>query len=302
LNHRGGTVSIILVVLFVLAPAVRSARAEDNQAIADPALSLGDRLATAGALDQAITEYKRVLYFNHDEQITGSMHARIAACYRAQQLWPEAIFHLRRSIQYASSLEEIEEREFDLVTALLASGRDSEAELHLLQLREFSVMDERRLSLYLTVTYTYRGQWGKAASQLRKAFPPGEIADVRMREKVEQLEQVFTEARETPRKSPEGAVWLSTALPGAGQLYAGDPWDALNALAVNAGLITLICAAVKEEWYLEGVLLFLYPLRHYYLGNRNNARIAAEQRNRIVDQHFRQQLLEGVLSVLEAED
>ena len=302
MNLRRNIVSVILAVLLIPAPAIRSTWAEENHVIEDPALSLGDQLAQEGALDPAITEYKRVLYFNQDEQIVGSVHARIAACYRAQQLWPEAIFHLRRSIQNASSLGEIEEREFDLVTALLAGGRDNEAELHLLQLREFSVLDERRLSLYLTVTYTYRGQWEKAITELHKAFPAGEITDIRMREKVEQLERLFTEAREEPRKSPEGAVWLSTALPGAGQLYAGDPWDALNALAVNAGLITLICAAVKQEWYLEGALLFLYPLRRYYLGNRNNARIAAEARNRIVDERYRQQLLEGVLSLLEAED
>ena len=302
MNHRREAVPIILAVLLVLVPAVRNASAEENDVIEDPALSLGDRFAQEGAADQAITEYKRVLYFNRDQSIAGSVHARIAACYRAQQLWPEAIFHLRRSIQNASSLGEITEREFDLVTALLASGRDNEAELHLLQLREFSVLDERRLSLYLTVTYTYRGQWEKAAAELRKAFPAGEITDIPMQQKIEQLERLFAEAGEEPRKSPEGAVWLSTALPGAGQLYAGDPWDALNAFVVNAGLITLICATVKQEWYLEGVLLFLYPLRRYYLGNRNNARIAAEERNRIVDERYRRQLLEGVFSLLQAED
>ena len=88
----------------------------------------------------------------------------------------------------------------------------------------------------------------------------------------------------------------------AGQLYAGDPWDALNAFVVNTGLVTLIFAAVKQEWYLEGALLFLYPLRRYYLGNRNNARIAAEGRNRTVDERYRRQLIDGVLSLVEAED
>jgi tetratricopeptide (TPR) repeat protein len=302
LNRRGNIVPVIVVVLMGVAPVIRGAWAEENQRRPDPALSLGDRLAEKGALDQAITEYKRVLYFNQDEQIVGSAHARIASCYRAQQQWPEAIFHLRRSIQNASSLREIEDREFDLITTLLASGRDNEAELHLLRLREFSVLDERRLSLYLTVTYTHRGEWRKAAEELRRAFPTGEPPDALMEAKIEQLELLFTEARETPRKSPEGAVWLSTALPGAGQLYAGDPLDALNAFAVNAGVIALIYAAVKQEWYLEGVLLFLYPLRRYYLGNRYNARIAAERRNRIVDERYREELLEGVLSLVEAED
>jgi hypothetical protein len=302
LHPRRSLLPVILAFLLILNPAIRRAWTEEDHDAEDPALSLGDRLAEEGAFDQAITEYKRILYFNQDEQIIGSVHARIAACYRAQQLWPEAIFHLRRSIQNASSLKEIGDREFDLVAALLASGRDNEAELHLLQLREFAVLDERRLSLYLTVTYIYRGKWKKGAVELRRAFPAGEKTDVLMRQKIEHLERLFAEAGETPRKSSKGAVWLSTALPGAGQLYAGDPWDALNAFAVNAGLITVIWAAVKREWYIEGVLLFLYPLRHYYLGNRNNAGIAADERNRVVDEHYRQQLLEGVLSLLETVD
>jgi tetratricopeptide (TPR) repeat protein len=302
LNPRRDFVPVLLAVLISLAPAIRGVWADENHDIEDAALSLGDRLAENGAFSQAITEYKRVLYFNQDEQIAGLVHARIAACYSAQRQWPEAIFHLRRSIQKASSLKEIEDREFDLVTALLASGRDSEAELHLLRLREFSVLDERRLSLYLVVTYTYSEQWQKAAEELSRAFPAEQNQDVQSREKIEQLELLFTEARETPRKSPQGALWLSTALPGAGQLYAGDPWDGLNALALNAGLVALIYAAVKREWYLEGVLLFIYPLRRYYLGNRNNARIAAERRNRIVDERYRKELLDGVLSLMETKD
>jgi tetratricopeptide (TPR) repeat protein len=299
--NRRATKILFLVVLIVFTPAIRKGWAEENRETVDPALRMGDQLVEKGALDQAITEYKRVLFLNRDEEIISSVHAKIASCYRAQQRWPEVIFHLRRSIQTASSLREIEEREFDLVTALLASGRDNEAELHLLRLREFSVLDERRVSLYLTVTYTYRGQWEKAIEQLHRAFPAGDTADVGLGEQVEQLELLFNEALVTPRKSPSGAAWLSTAVPGAGQLYAGDPWDALNAFVVNACLVTLILVAVEYEWYLEGAILLLYPLRRYYLGNRQNARLAAERRNLVVGERYRQQLLDRIGSLLQAE-
>jgi hypothetical protein len=267
----------------------------------DPALRLGQLYADKEAWDQAITEYKRALFFNQDAGLVSAVHAKIAACYQAQNRWSEAIFHLRRSIQAASSLEEIEEREFDLIAALLASGRDNEAELHLLRLRQYSQLDAARVSLYLCVIHIYRGQWSKGADELRRAFPAGEIGDVQMQEQIEKLELLFAEAQDARRKSPGGAVWLSTALPGAGQLYGGDPWDALNAFVVNAGLVTLIFAAVRQEWYLEGALLFLYPFRRYYLGNRANARLAAERSNLVVDEQYRQQLVTGVLSILEAE-
>jgi len=302
LNRRPKTILVVLVVLIAAAAPICRVCADTSDNKEDPALQLGDLYAREGAFDQAITEYKRVLFFNQDEEMHSSVHARIASCYRAQRRWPEAIFHHRRAIQTASSLQEIEEREFDLITALLASGRENQAELHLLRLREYSLLDAGRVSLYLCVTYTYRGQWEKAVRELREAFPAEEMTDLRMRERIEKLELLFSEARDAPRKSPGGAVWLSTAVPGAGQLYAGDPWDGLNAFVVNAGLVTLIVASVKQEWYLEGVLLFLYPLRRYYLGNRENALLDAERRNLAVEERYRQQLLEGVLRLLEAQD
>jgi hypothetical protein len=301
LNRRLETILVALViVLLAVTSPFQTVWADTHQETEDPAMRMGDLYANRGVFGQAITEYKRVLFFNQDEAIVSSVHAKIASCYQAQEQWPEAIFHLRRSIQTASSLEEIEDREFDLVTVLLAGGRDNEAELHLLRLREYSELDSTRVSLYLCVAYTYGGKWERAAEELRRAFPTAEVEDLRMREQIERLALLFTEAQSAGRKSANGATWLSTALPGAGQLYAGDPWDALNALVVNAGLITLIYAAVKQEWYLEGGLLFLYPFRRYYLGNRDNARLAAERRNLAVDERFRRQLLDGVLSLLEA--
>jgi len=294
--------ALVLVLLIAASPAIRPVSAEEHYDEEDPALRMGDLYAGKGAFDQAITEYKRVLFFNQDEGIASSVHSKIASCYQAQRQWTETIFHLRRSIQTATSLAEIEDREFDLIAALLAVGRDSEAELHLLRLREYSQLDTRRVSLYLCVTQTYRGHWEKAAEELRGAFSAGDIEDVQLKEQVEKLELLFAEAQHTRRRSPGGAAWLSTAVPGAGQLYAGDPWDALNAFAVNAGLVALIFAALKQEWYLEGALLLLYPLRRYYLGNRNNARLAAERRNEAVDEQFRKQLTDGILSLLEAED
>jgi len=310
LSRRRETILAVMVVLIAISPATWTVWADGDNYQDDPALRMGDLYYGEGALDQAITEYKRVLFFSQEGKRDGknygetvsAAHARIAACYQAQQRWPQAIFHHRRAIQSANTLGEIEDREFDLITALLASGRDREAELHLLRLRELAALDARKVALYLCVTYTYRGQWSNAAEQLRRAFPSGEIADDRVEKQIEQLELVLEEAQSARRKSPNGAAWLSTVVPGAGQLYAGEPWDALNALAVNAGLVTLICAAVKQEWYLEGAFLFLYPLRRYYLGNRNNARLAAEADNLAVDEQVRQQLLDGILSLVETED
>jgi tetratricopeptide (TPR) repeat protein len=270
-------------------PPVQAELQDDSR---DPALMLGDRFFDSGAYESAITEYKRVLFFDSEGRYTSSVHGKIAACYQAQKRWPEALLHLRQSIQTASSLQQIEDREFALIATLLASGKDSEAELHLLRLREFSEIDSRRVSLYLCATYVYRGQWKPARQELERAFP-GRSSD--------RLNTLLAEAEQARKKSPRAAVLLSTVVPGSGQLYAGDGWDALNALAVNAGLAALIFTAMKHEYYLEGVLLFLYPFRRYYLGNRDNARLAVERENHTIDRRFQEQIMAELSALLAAE-
>ena len=293
---------IVTLIFFIGALSiVRALPAELRSEAVDQALALGDRYARSGAYDPAITEYKRVLFFDEDNRLASTAHSRIASCYRSQRLWNEAFFHLRRSIQAASSLGEIEDREFELITALLAGGRDSEAELRLLRLRDFTEIDSKRVSLYLCVTYVYRSLWKDAAAELDRAFPDEKIAEPWRRAELEHLKCLLSEAQSSRRKSPGTALLLSTIVPGTGQIYAGDPRDALNAFALNAGLATLIFTAMKHEYYLEAALLFVYPFRRYYLGNRDNARIAAERSNRVVDQRFRERIGDQILAIQEAE-
>jgi hypothetical protein len=152
----------------------------------------------------------------------------------------------------------------------------------------------------MCIIQIYRGQWEAAREALGGAFPAEEIRESWKREQIENLDLLFEEAKNARRKSPGAASWLSTALPGAGQLYAGDPWDALNAFAVNAGVVALIFAAFRQEWYLEGALLFVYPFRRYYLGNREKARLDAEEHNRTLDDRYRRKLIDGILVLLES--
>jgi tetratricopeptide (TPR) repeat protein len=293
---------IVTLIFFIRALSiVHALPAESRLEAVDQALALGDRYARSGAFDPAITEYKRVLFFDEDNRLASTVHSRIASCYRSQHRWNEAFFHLRRSIQVASSLKEIEDREFELITVLLASGRDSEAELRLLRLRDFPEIDRKRVSLHLCVTYVYRGRWEDAAAELDQAFPDAEIVEPWRRAELERLKRLLAEALSSRRKSPSTALLLSTIVPGTGQLYAGDPWDALNAFALNTGLATLIFTAMKHEYYLEAALLFVYPFRRYYLGNRDNARIAAERSNRVKDLQFRDRIVDQILSLQEAE-
>ena len=80
-------------------------------------------------------------------------------------------------------------------------------------------------------------------------------------------------------KRPALASFLSGALPGAGQLYAGQPREAASALLVNSLFIGgMVYAARQEQWAAFGVLTFFGV--GFYTGNVYGAADAAVRYNR----------------------
>ena len=80
-------------------------------------------------------------------------------------------------------------------------------------------------------------------------------------------------------KRPGVASFLSGALPGAGQLYAGQPREAASAFLVNAVFLSGMAYAAKQEaWPAFGVIAF-FGLG-FYSGNIYGAADAAIRHNR----------------------
>jgi len=92
-------------------------------------------------------------------------------------------------------------------------------------------------------------------------------------------ELLMTLAAPPAWKRPFIASFLSGALPGAGQLYAGQPREAASALLVNALFISgAVYAARQEQWAALGVIGFFGI--GFYTGNVYGAADAAIRYNR----------------------
>jgi tetratricopeptide (TPR) repeat protein len=255
----------------------------DLLSTADPALVLGEAFQRSGAFSEAVTEYKRFLFFNPEDARAGEVRSRLGFCLLAEGRHGEGLAALRQ----AAAGEEPErlERRLDLVRALLEAGKDTEAELELLRLRAFFGDREGGLFLYLAVLRIDQGRWAEAEEALAQAFPDAELQPLR---------ELLAEARRSRPKSPRAARLLSAFLPGAGQAYTGEVPDALNALAVNGGIAVLAAAAAVYGYYPEAVLLVLFPLRRYYIGNIGNAGRLAERRNAAAQERYRRRLMEAL--------
>ena len=273
------------LLFLVLAFPAQPTRADD------PAFALGDAFQRSGAFAEAVTEYKRFLFFDPESARAGETHSRIASCLLAEGRLGEAVAALRLAAAAAGQEAERFERHLELVGALLGAGKDAEAELELLAMQAFSGDQGRDLPLLLALLRIYQGRWTEAEEALRQAFPENGA-------QLRNLRELLADARKLKLKSPQTARLLSAVLPGAGQAYAGDATDALNALAVNGGIVTLAVASAVNGYYPEAVLLVLYPLRRYYTGNIGNAGRLAQRRNTAVQEQYRQRILDALLELL----
>lgn len=97
-----------------------------------------------------------------------------------------------------------------------------------------------------------------------------------------------------PRKSPTTAGGLSAVLPGAGQLYADRPRDALLSFVLNGGFLWATYeAARRDQWALAGILGFFEV--GWYAGNIVSAANAAHKWNRREEGRFYQRWEGGAL-------
>ncbi|MBM3242319.1 tetratricopeptide repeat protein [Candidatus Poribacteria bacterium] len=245
---------------------------------ADEALHLADSFFDLQNYNEAITEYKRFIFFNPEDERVGYAFYKIGMAYRAEHDWLKAIDALKTSIQKADNDKLKDERRIELGITLIASGNYSLAQLELLNISEFSRYDsmKKRASYFQGVAYLYTFNW-ESARRAFKAFYSNseqqlhsEEAEKSSRIKWEEIDSLLIEAQQLPYKSVTIAKTLSTILPGSGQIYAGNRKNGLNAMVLNSVTTALMLNAIIKKRRIDSVI-FLSLFQRYYLGNRYHA-------------------------------
>ncbi|MDE0554735.1 MAG: tetratricopeptide repeat protein [Candidatus Poribacteria bacterium] len=248
-------------------------------------LSLGERLFTQGNYDAAITEYKRFLFFHPDDERMGEVYHNIGLAYRAQGLWTEAVTALRIAIHHAADDASKSEYQLTLAVTLIVMQDYDLAQLELIKvtLRSPSALLYRRALFLRAVAYIYQFRWDEAREVLKNWSTD------------ERLDKLFNAAINTPQKSVSVARILSTILPGAGQIYAGNWRSGLNALFLNGAVGFLTVDAALDGYYSDALLWGGLVFWRYYRGNTFRAGETAEQFN----QQHTQEAAEAILQQLQ---
>ena len=256
---------------------------------ADQALDLAKRFFDRENYEEAITEYKRFIFFHPEDQegISDALH-KIGLIFALSSNWSKAREVLRRSIELTEDSRIKDKRRIDLGVVLIASKDYSLGELELLKVSYFS-QDEsiRKKALYFQgIGSLYMFKWKEAKEIFMSYYPEDET---------EELKGQLEKAQHLAYKSPKKAKMLSLFLPGSGQIYAGNLKDGVCALLLNGLIGTFMVRAIGEEdWWNATSLFFLF--QRYYRGNLYHAQEQAELYNQELN---RQQALKILKTIQE---
>ena len=241
----------------------------------------------------AILEYKRLLFYHPDLPRADLARYRIGLSYYHQgnrklarqkfeevtQKFPNSPLHLQAQLMLGRTHFDAKNYSTARSTFFSIVGTDAggEAAAQARYLRGWCYIHERAWFKAITEFRTVQ--------QLQPNTPLSQISD--------QLADVTYTNTPLPFKSPQLAQWISTFLPGAGQIYAGKLESGLISGAINAAVCYLLVDSILDERYVDAAGICLVGFR-FIMNNRVNARECTIEHNQRLEADFIRRLRQQV--------
>jgi len=266
--------------LIVLIFNVKSSYSEDY------VLMAGNHFLDSGNYDLAITEYQRFLYFNPENDLIEEIYYKIGIAFRNQEKWTEAIEAIDKSIISTEYDSIKDDRCISKAVVYLSKGDYSTAEFELLRIANFSdyCVIRKKAYFFLGVCDLYTAKWEEARTAFNNCFQHDPVLQ-------KQVDSLICLSSSLNYKSPTLAKWLSTFLPGAGQIYGGNLKDGLNAILLNSLTSYLLVNSIIENRLDDALIADITLFERYYRGNRYSAEQTAIKFNDQINLSFTENIL-----------
>ena len=257
--------SNILILSFVYAGIMFAQSSFDEQ------FKLAKKLYSEKQYFDAVTEAKRLLFFDETNKFDYDAYELIAQSYKQGARFSDAIryftlaeinasnedeiYHSRIEIIRANILRRTTTRAFKLLDSLAADKRFSDRKDEIIYWRGWA--------------YIFSDEWLKASKEFAKIDSAKELSSV--------TKQVYDDMY-----SVSFAKTVSYFIPGAGQFYTGEYVSGLLSLGWNIfwGYVT-INAFVSERVF-DGFMVANFLWLRFYRGNLQNAENFAKEKNLII--------------------
>ncbi|GEM_PF-3073949 len=253
----------------------------------------GDSLRSQGLYEQAVIEYQRALFFSIEPQNNFQAKFKLGETYQGANDLPRAVTAYEDAVQSAPNDSMKDEASLALASAYLLSGETNLAQLTLIPyLGDESNGNNQALLLSITAEIMNRN-WSQADILIERLRGRSTDQDTL----VKNLHALLQEAIEEEPLDPELAKLYSTIIPGAGQFYAGDIKNGLNAFAFNGFNIWVIVNNVIQTDYISAALYAAVVAERYYFGNRYRAEQITQEKNREREKAIAAKALNSLLKI-----
>ncbi len=216
----------------------------------------------------AITEYKRLMFFDSSKVYTYRADMMIGNCYKMGAKFSDAILYYTYSEIAANSLEEIFNARINAIRANILRRTTSRALTMLDKLAEDKrfVSKSKEINYWKGWAYIFSDEWKKAQDAFAQTDTNASLAAL--------CKKVSKE-----KYSVTWASILSHFIPGSGQFYTGHIWSGLLSLGWNVLWGYVSVDAFNAGRIFDGLMISNLLWLRFYVGNLQNAKEYAVQKN-----------------------
>ncbi|MCF8243147.1 MAG: hypothetical protein K9J16_17360 [Melioribacteraceae bacterium] len=227
-----------------------------------------ENLFESGLYYQSITEYKRLLFFDDQNEYSYSVNLKIGLAYKNGAKYDEAVEYFSKALINAEDSDQTFECKTEIIRTNILRKTFN---------RAHELLDELELnSDYLKIKndiYYWRGwaymlddDWESASNEFAKISQDHEIKKL--------CDEVIND-----KYSVTFAKVISYILPGSGQIYTGNYLSGLMSLSWNAlwGYVTI--NSFIQDRIFDGIVVGDLLWLRFYRGNVENAGKFAEMKN-----------------------
>ena len=229
-------------------------------------IEMADNLFENGSYDDAITEYKRFIFFHPGCDYVSHAYYKMGLSYQNMGQWQNSINSILRSIELCSSDSIKNKNRISFAVSCIAK-KDYKLALFELKKVIFFSADKKLIQqahFFTTVVHIYQESWEDARSSFQYFVKDTTTSINLLTFKIDTL---LSKANTLQMKSLKKAKILSTILPGAGQLYAGKFKSSFNSTILNGINFGFMYHLLANSFYVDASLFFLYVGIRYYKGN-----------------------------------
>ncbi len=231
-----------------------------------------DSLFSVGSYFEASVEYERVYFESGSANTRVIANLRKAGALKQIGAFNKARRDLQRSLIFRGNDSLRIEILYQVAFSAYMSGMMLESNSMLLQIRNnFGQVVQNRIFLLEALVKVEMQQWGDLREHLIAWIDAFSGDNHKKNEILSEYDVIFAGSDWDSEKDPDRARLWSTFVPGAGQLYAGEPGRALlNAFSQLAGLAGFGLLAYNG-FYVASIVAGLGSFQSFYFGGIKQA-------------------------------